>query len=470
MSGAQGSSIVRSFAALASGDAVGRVVAFLAGVWVARELGASMFGVMAFGQAVVLYFTHLATCGVELTGTRDVAADPTRIRTLVPSILSARTLVSAALALGLSLGALLLLPPLEAAVVALYAGTLFGHGPNPKFALMGLGRPVPVALARTAGELVYALLVVLLARHTFEIVYVPWAQAIGDLLAVLLMLVALRRMGHSLPLELHWPQVRPLFARSFPLVLNILLGLLIFNSDLLVLYAFRDSTTVGWYSASYQLISFLINISGVYALSLMPVLTRARTSPPEHRALYLDSLAQSVCIGLPIAVGGGLLAPGLITLVFGPDYGPSALPLSILIASIPFLVAKDIAMVAMVAGGHEKAVLRFTGFAVVFNLAANLLVIPRFGMVGAASTTLATEILRALLGMLYVRREQLPLPPFSRLWRTLAASAAMALALLMLPELHVLVTVTLGALVYAVVLVAFGGIERKPGVGLRLRV
>lgn len=470
MSGAQGSSIVRSFAALASGDAVGRVVAFLAGVWVARELGASMFGVMAFGQAVVLYFTHLAACGLELTGTRDVAADPTRANTHAPSILTARTLVSAGLALALALGALVLLPPLDAAVVALYAATLFGHGPNPRFVLLGLGRPTPVALARTAGEVVYALLVVLLVRWKYELIYVPWAQAIGDVLAVLLLLLALRRMGYRMPLELDWPRVKPLFAASFPLVLNILLGLLIFNSDLLVLRAFRDSATVGWYSASYQLISFLINMSGVYALSLMPVLAKARPQPDEHRAVYLNSLAQALCIGLPIAVGGGLLAPGLITLVFGPDYGPSALPLSILIASIPFLLAKDIAMVAMVAGGHEKAVLRFTALAVVVNLVSNLLVIPRFGMVGAASTTLATEILRAILGALYVRREQLPLLPFARIWRALLASAAMALFLVLVPAPHVLIAVALGAGVFGVVLLACGGVVRGESGGLRLRV
>jgi len=208
----------------------------------------------------------------------------------------------------------------------------------------------------------------------------------------------------------------------------------------------------------------------VYALSLMPVLAQVRTQPDEHRAVYLDSLAQALCIGLPIAVGGGLLAPGLITLVFGADYGPSALPLSILIASIPFLLYKDIAMVAMVAGGHEKAVLRFTALAVVVNLVGNLLVIPRFGMVGAAATTLATEVLRALLGAFYVRREQLPLLPFARIWRVLLASAAMALVLVLVPAPHVLIAVALGAGVFGVVLLACGGIVRGERGGVRLRV
>jgi len=477
MQASGGGNIARAFAALASGDAVGRVVAFLAGVWVARELGAELFGVMAFGQAVVLYFTHLSACGLELTGAREIAADASRVRTLLPSILTARTLVSAALAAALSGAALVFLPPLDAAVVSLYSLTLFGHGPSPKFALVGLSRPVPVALARTAGEAVYALLVLALVRTGDDLVFVPWAQALGDVLAVLLMLLALRRLGHVLPLELDWPAVRPLFARSFPLVLNILLGLLIFNSDLLVLRAFRGAETVGWYSASYQLISFLINMAGAYSLSLMPALTRAREEDGGRRGLYLDSLAQSLCVGIPIAVGGALCASGLIGLVFGPAYEPSGAPLAVLVLSVPLMLYKDVAMVAMVVAGREKAVLRMTIAAVLFNLAANLLVIPRHGMVGAAATTLATEALRMALGAWYVRRLGLPLLPLARLWRSALAALAMglAVALVPLPQVTlplpghslalppVLLAVAFGALVYVGALAASGGLRLRRG-------
>ena len=480
MAGNSSGSIAKTFAALASGDALGRVVAFLAGAFVARELGPAMFGVMAFGQAVVLYFTHLAACGVELTGTRDIAADPSRVRTVAPSILGVRTLLSAALAAVLAGGALVLLPPLDAAVVSLYALTLFGHGPSPKFVLVGLARPLPVAIARTAGEALYAVLVLALVRTADDIVYVPWAQALGDVLAVLLMLLALRRLGHNLPFELDWPAVRPLFARSFPLVLNILLGLLIFNSDLLVLRAFRDAQTVGWYSASYQLISFLINMAGAYSLSLMPALTQARSESGERRALYVDSLAQALCVGVPIAVGGALCASGLIELVFGASYEPSAMPLTVLLASIPFLLWKDVAMVGMVVAGKEKAVLRMTIAAVLFNLVANLLVIPRWGMVGAAATTLATEVLRAMLGAWYVRGLGLPLLGVARLWRTVLSASAMAVALLAIPIPRVtllgvtlpevLLRVVAGAGVYALTLAALGGVEWRRGALPRLRV
>ena len=462
--------VARSFAALASGDALGRVIAFLAGVFVARRLGAEMFGVMAFGQAVVLYFTHLSACGVDLTGIREVAADPTRARTLAPSILTFRALVSLGLFVLLSAVAIAALPPLEAAVLALYAATLFGHGPNARFVLIGLSRPIPVAVARTLGELVYALLVFAIVRQRHDVVWVPWAQAVGDVLAALAMLVWLRRIGFAMPVQLDWQAARPLLARSFPLVLNILLGLAIFNCDLLVLKFFRGNEVVGWYAASYQLISFLINIAWAYSHSLLPALTQASRESGERHALYHTSLAQSFAVGLPIAVGGGLLASALITLVFGARFEPSGAPLAILIASVPLMLYKDVAMIAMIVSGREAAVLRMTAIAVVFNLAANILVIPRYGMLGAASTTLATELLRAALAAWYVRRDGFTLAPARRFAKAALAALAMAAALHLAGPRPVWLLIPLGAAVYAAALVVTGAVELRRGRLPALRV
>jgi O-antigen/teichoic acid export membrane protein len=462
--------VAKSFAALASGDAIARVVAFVAGVFVARRLGAQMFGVMMFGQAVVLYFTHLAACGVDLTGVRDVAEDESRATTLGPSILTVRLLVALGLIVLLAAGALLVLPALDGIVLAIYALTLLGAGPNPKFILLGLSSPIPVAVARTLGELAYLAGVLLVVRHHTDVVFVPWAQFVGDLLAVVAMFAWLARRGVRLPVELDWPKVRPMFARSFPLVVNILLGLMIYNSDLIVLRFFKDSTTVGWYSASYQLISFLINMAWAYSYSLLPALTRASKETGERRALYHTSLAQTFAVTLPIAVGGAMLSSAIITLVFGAKFEPSGAPLAILICSIPFMLYKDVAMVSMIVCGREKTVMRMTAIGVVFNLALNFVLIPRFGMAGAAVSTLATEVLRFVLAASAVRSDGFELVPLRRLLKSSVAACAMAGALAILPTKSLPIGIAAGVAVYSLVLFALGAIELRRGRLPALRV
>jgi O-antigen/teichoic acid export membrane protein len=336
--------------------------------------------------------------------------------------------------------------------------------------LLGLSQPTPVAVSRTIGELVYLGLVLLCVRVPLDVVSVPWAQFVGDALAVAVMLYWLKARGVRLPFALDWPAVEPLFRRSFPLVVNILLGLLIYNSDLLVLRYFRDSTTVGWYSAAYQLISFLINMSSAYSYSLLPSLTQASAATGERRELYMTALAQTFAVSLPIAVGGALLASEIIALVFGPQYQPSALPLVVLIGSIPFMLYKDVAMIALVVSGREKAVMRITALGVVFNLVGNVVLIPRFGMVAAAGTTVATEVLRCVLMAACARRDGFTLAPVRRMAKSLVAASAMAAVLVALGAQSLFVLLAAGAASYAVVLLATGGIALRRGALPALRV
>jgi len=417
-----------------------------------------MFGVIGFASAVVLYFTHLAACGVDLPGIRDVAGDPSWIERHAPGILTARLLFSLALALVLGAGALLFLEPPESVVLALYGLTLIAVGPNPRFLHLGLSQPRPVAIARTLGEATFVLGVLLFVREPSDIGMVPWSQFLGDLLATALMVWWLAARGFRLPLRLDWALVAPVFRRSFPLVVNILLGLAIYNSDLIFLWLFRDSRTVGFYSASYQLISFLINMSWAYSYSLLPILARSAADRDARNALYMNSVAQSFAVSLPIAVGGALVAPQLVALVFGPEYEPAALPLAILLASVPFMLFKDVGMVALIVSGREKTVMRTTAVAVAVNLGLNVLVIPRYGMAGAACTTLATEVLRAMLVGGCVLAERYPQVDFKRLLKSSAAALAMGLVLFFFPPGSLWLGLALGAAVYAAALFASGGI------------
>lgn len=463
ITGTTAGKIARSFLALASGDALARVIAFVAYVFVARLLGASMFGVIGFGQAVVLYFAHLSACGVDLPGMRDVAKSQDSIRTLAPGIMTVRLLVSIGLMLVLAGGALLFLEMPESGVVALFSLTLLAHGPNTRFIHLGLQDPRPVAWSRTLGEALFLALVLTLVREPRDLGLVVWCQFLGDLSGSTLMVWMLKRRGVDLPLRLDWQRVAPVFKRSFPLVVNILLGLMIFNADLIFLWAFRTTETVGYYNASYQLISFLINLAWAYSFSLLPALTRADPATAERRALYATSVAQTFAVALPLAVGGAMLAPQIIALVFGAEYEPAGAPLAILVASVPFMIYKDVGMVTLIVHGREKTVMKMTAVAVVANILLNLLVIPRYGMVGAACTTLATEVLRAGLTSIAISGDGYRPVGVSRLWKSSVAAIAMGLALWFAAPTSVVSGIPIGVAAFSGALVLTGGLRWQAG-------
>lgn len=455
--------VQRNFFALGAGEAIARLIAFAATVYLARTLGPGGYGIIGLATAVLLYFTYLADCGIETLGVREIAADPGRVTTLAPAVMSLRLTVAALLAVLLAAGGLLVLPQPDGAILAVYGLTLLGVAANTRWIHLGLEDAPRVALARIAGESTMVVLVILMVRSAGDLARVPLAQFTGDMLAMLLLGLWLRRRGVVLPLRWDRPAAGPVLKKAFPLVLHALLGLMIYNSDLIFLRAFWTPADVGQYVAAYTLISFLLNLGIAYSQSLLPTLTRLAPEPARQQALYQTSMAQVFAAAFPVAVGGYLLAPGIILFVFGPGYQSSPNALAILIWTIPVAFYRNVPQMALIAAGRQDRVLRTTFVAAMLNLALNVLLIPQHGMAGAAVATLGTEIIRTLLALTFAWREGFAFPRPARLWKTLVAGLGMGAVLYLLHPEWLWIGVTGGGLIYLVLLVVLGGISWRRG-------
>lgn len=455
----------RSFLALASGDAAARVIAFAAGVYVGRTLSPAAFGVVTFSTGLLLYFSNVVECGLDLVGVRQVAREPERMRELAPALIGVRVALALGFAVLIALVAPMLLEEPEATVFSICGISLLVVALSTRWIHLGLERSRAVAVARTLGECVY-LLGVLLCVHRFQdLVLVPVVQMAGDALAALLLWFGLRKLGWKLSPRFDPAAARPVLQRSWPLVANVLLGLTIYNSDLIFLHYGFGRETVGLYSAAYQLISFLINMAAAYSLSLLPNLTRAAASGEGRDALYQASMRQTSAVALPIAVGGALVAGPMILFVYGSEFHASIQALAILLCALPFTMSKEVDLIALVVAGRETTVMRMTALSVVVNLCLNVALIPRYGILGAAWSTLLTEIARAVFAQVCARRAGYPAASILARHRSLISAAAMGAALWYLPDLGLFASIGIGAGVYTVALTALGGIRWR---GLRL--
>jgi O-antigen/teichoic acid export membrane protein len=411
----------------------------------------------------MLYLTYLTDCGVEVLGVREVAAAPERIPRLVPPVLALRLLVGAALALVVLVVGLTLLPQPDGAVLAGYGLTLLAAGGNTRWVHLGLERARFAALARALGESTMLVLVVVLLHGPGDVGRVPLAQFTGDALAALLLAWGLGRAGYRLVMRWDLPEAAPVVRQGAWLAGNAVIGLLIYNSDLIFLRIFRTPQEVGRYAAAYTLISFLLNLGVTYGQSLLPTFTRLQPTPNEQRGLYHAAMAHVFAGAMPIAVGGSLVAGGILFLVFGPQFVTGAQALIILLWSIPVAFFRNVPQTALIAAGRPEWVFRYTVISAALNLALNLAVIPRWGMLGAALATLGTEVVRTGMTLGGAVRAGFPLPSPIRFWRATVATAAMAIVLVTVRPGAVWVSIGLGAVTYIAGLIACGGIRLRPG-------
>jgi len=457
--------IGRNFLALGGGEAAARIIAFGAVLVVAQRLGPEGLGVVSFSLAVMLYVSRVVDAGFDMgIVIREAAARREALGGFVPAVLAFRLLLGlAVIVIGVPL-ALAILPNPEGRITALYMATLIPLALSTRWVMTGLSRTATSGIARTTGELVVFISVLLAVRSSTDLWRMPIAQFTGDMVAAVVVGAALVRLG--IPFAVRWNSavIQPLLVRHItPYVGSTLLGIVLFNADVLFLRLYRDAATVGLYSSAYALLSFLINIGGMYALTLIPALTRLASDRVTRQDLYVQAAGKVLLAVVPIAVGGGMIASGIMRRLYGVEFEAAAPVLIVLLASAPISVLRSVVTSVLMAERREDYLLQTVAVSATTNVVLNLIAVRVWGMMGAAVVTLTTELIRLGLALRLASRTGYSAPPISLVRKPFAAAIAMALVLLTPVGRTLWTAIPIGAVVYGGSLVVMGALRFRRG-------
>jgi len=440
------------FAALGGGEALARLASFGATVYLARTLGPTLFGSIALATAVLLYLTQLADAGVELVGVPLVARARDRVDDVVAPVFGARLLFAIALTAVTIPLSLLVLPRPDSVLLATYALTLPLAAASARWVHLGLERTGWIAIARTLGELLTLALVVVLVRDAAGLGFVPLATFAGQALVTVLLIVSLRRLGLSIPVSFDWQAARPTFERSRHLVAFTLLGLVLFNFNLVLIGVVRGRAEAGLYSAAYTLIAFGANLIVAFAHTVMPTLARLDADSAARDQVFQRSVMQAFAVALPAGVGAALIADQIIVTIFGTAFGGAVPALRILAWYLPLAAVRELPVVALIAAGQERALLRVNALTAIANVVLALIAVPVLGLVGAAGATALSEVIRLWLAASAAGRAGYPAVALRPLLAPAAAAIGMAALMLLVRPTALWTAIPLGALGYGVTL------------------
>ena len=249
---------------------------------------------------------------------------------------------------------------------------------------------------------------------------------------------------------------RKLLSLSYPLMLNNLLNSVFYRVDSLMLKPMAGDLALGWYGTAYKFIDGLGIISSSFTLALFPLLSQYAHSARESLArAFTLALKLLLMVSLPIAVGTTLIAHEIILLFAGPEYLPqSALALQILIWFLPFSFVNGVTQYLLISINQQKFITFSFLLATIFNLVANLLLIPTMGYQGAAITTVASEWILMIPFWHCVRSHLPPIPIIGLAWRPIAASAIMGLEVWLLRDRSLPLAILLAPPLYGAMLLA----------------
>ncbi|RJT94888.1 hypothetical protein D6T65_17285 [Arthrobacter frigidicola] len=244
-----------------------------------------------------------------------------------------------------------------------------------------------------------------------------------------------------------------------------LLARLIFDVDYIIIALLLGAQALGYYTLAFRLPELLIiNVFFLLSTVTFPLYSRARSDPERLRGGYLKSVQIQSLYGVTAGVGLAVVAPALVPVLFGDQWGQAVLPLVFL--SIYAAVR------SLGAGANDvyKALGR-PGLSIGISLVRLVLLVPLlmyatgWGIVGVAAAQCAAALLFAF-GMQAVAARVMRLRALLLLGAVVPglvcglAVAAVGLAMLALPlgdgipALLAVVTAGVGA-VYAILRFAF---------------
>ncbi len=200
-----------------------------------------------------------------------------------------------------------------------------------------------------------------------------------------------------------------LLVAGWPLLLNGLLVGLFFKVDQFILEPFLGSLSIERYNAAYSYLNFVLLITPAVTLALFPRMSRhAQDDKPRLAREYGFALKALVALSGLIIVGTVWFAPLLVSIVtswnekFLPD---SAIALQILIFFLPFSFVNGVTQYVLIALDKQRLITRAFALTLVFNVVANLALVPWLGIYGAAIVTVLSEIVLLVPFVLWIRRE-----------------------------------------------------------------
>jgi O-antigen/teichoic acid export membrane protein len=243
-------------------------------------------------------------------------------------------------------------------------------------------------------------------------------------------------------------------------VIGLTLGLS-YKFDSVLLYHYHGDIANGLYTAAYNLVFSTAMLSNIINTSLYPSLSRQAQSDPGSLSLIYDRILRYLLVtGLPIAVGGSILAEQLILLIGGESYRGAIDVFRILILVSPLMFVSEYLGYIVLIQGNEKLAARSVLISTSVNVLANIVFIPQYGMMAAAWITVVTEIVLVIQYGLMLRKSV----HFERtrtILQPLMAVGIMGLAVLFSHQYIPLVaSVLLGAVVYIPTLLLLNVIGR----------
>lgn len=430
---------------------VSTVLALVAIGFITRYLGRDGFGNYATVLAFFAFFNAVADLGLYSISTREISRPDADEKSIMGKVFTLRVF-SSLLVFLFALILIIFLPyPSEiklgivvvAATFVLTSSYSILNGVFQKNIAMN-----KVAASEVLGKIFQVALVILAVKKDWGFPAIIGAFFLASSLNAVLVFV-LSRKYIKFKLDFDFPFWKKFLRDSAPMGISVLITFFYFKMDTILLSMMQSSADVGIYNVAYKIIENLIFFPAMIMGLIFPIMSRyIFTDRQKFEIISNKTFKIFVLLVIPIVLGVLFLSEEIVGLIGGAGFQESALTLRILIFALIFIFFGNFWSSLLLAGNLQKKLMYALLCCAVFNISANLIVIPLFSYKGAAVISTLTEMLVVFLAFYLTFRHLHYLPKIDNWGGIFLSSTIMALFLFFFQHFNFFLIVFVSAALY----------------------
>jgi len=373
------------------------VITLLVGIYVARYLGPSNYGLLNYAQSFVVLFSAIATLGLDSIVVRDLVGDEKKR----DELLGATFILKVA-------GSIVLLGMLAVVVrftkndnftnlliFIIALATIFQSFNAIDFYFRSKVLSRYTVYAQTASLISSAIIKILLIYFKMALIYFAAVMVVESvILAAGLIAMYIKQKLNIFNWKIKFDLGKRLLKDSWPLILSGVAISIYMRIDQVMIKQMVDLGAVGNYAVAVRLSETWYFIPIAITSSVFPAIVNAKKIGEKLYYARLQKLYDLMTwLGISIALPITFLANDIIRLLFGIQYQDAAGVLRIYIWAGIFVFLGVASSQYLIAENYTRVSFFVTFMGMIANVILNIILIPKYGINGAATATVLSQFM-----------------------------------------------------------------------------
>lgn len=391
--------LISNFLSLSTVQVANYILPLITVPYMVRVLGPEKFGLIAFSQAFISYFSLLTDYGFNLSATREVSIyrdNTEKVSDIFSSVVFIKTIIMSICFILLCIFVFTITKFREEWLLYLITfGQVFGAVLFPAWFLKGVERMKEIALLNLLTKAIFTLAIFIFIRSKSDYLMLPLINSISSIIAGLLGLwIILYRIG----IKVRWPhleEIKHQLKDGWHVFVSTIAISLYTTSNTFILGIFTNNTiTVGYYSAGEKIIRAALNLLGPLSQTIYPHISKLASESREAALNFLRNLIKLVGgITFVLSVLILFLSPLISNIVLGHQYRES-IPVIRILSFLPFIVGLSniFGIQIMLNFGMKRLFTRILVVASMINIILAIVLVKPLQHIGISYSFLITEI------------------------------------------------------------------------------